>query len=265
MPVSTLLLVLTLAVTARHSIAQQQPGTVPATVVLPAQAVIAAPPTAAAAAPTQQPPGTFSAAPQPATAAAAAPGAELKPPLMTAAPLLPPVGECEALDEFIKDKYAEFFILSRLINAYTLKNMEPSMPLNSSYAPLTILAPSNVIQFLIQNNVNIKKLAASPLQTILFAPTVAGHFLRGYFPANALPSKKERNNSCYFIFSFKTLTANEKFFFAINHHQTQFYSYSSLIDSCSRTYSLRGCLWRCAIHSRPHGACAARSKSLLGG
>jgi hypothetical protein len=107
---------------------------------------------------------------------------------MAAGPLLPPAGECEPLDILTMNQFDAFFLLTRLVDTYTLgKNEAMGPPLNASYAPLTILAPSSTVDFLRANNINIRELASNPLQTILFAPTLAGHFIRGYYPADALP------------------------------------------------------------------------------
>lgn len=157
----------------------------PATVTLPAQVVVSPtpPPTEPVPAPTPA-----AAAPGPAPTAPVSP-APPTPPLMAAAPLLPPAAECELLDQYIKVNYDAFFLLTRLIDSYTLNTTEPGTPLNASYAPLTILAPTSTVDFFRKNNINIRDLAASPLQSILLAPTVASHFVRGYFPADALPGK----------------------------------------------------------------------------
>jgi hypothetical protein len=107
---------------------------------------------------------------------------------MAVGSLLPPAAECEPLDKVMMNKYDEFFLLTRLVDTYTLgQNQEMETPLNSSYAPLTILATSSTVDFLRVNDINIRDLASNPLQTILFAPTLAGHFIRGYYPADALP------------------------------------------------------------------------------
>jgi len=170
--------------------------TEPATVILPAEVVVGAPLTP----PDEpvQPPGTFPATPAPTTPPAPAPPtvapltppleAELTPPLEAAGPLLPPPSECEPLDEFIMNEYDVFFLLTRLVDTYTFGQNQPmGPPLNSSFAPLTILAPASTVDFLRVNNIDVRELAVEPLQTILFAPTLASHFIRGYYPADALP------------------------------------------------------------------------------
>ena len=176
---------LVLALLSAQCNAQPQAPT-SATVTLPAQVVVSPSP-----APVQPAPGPV-AAPTPAAGPAPVPPtspAPPTPPLQAAAPLLPPAAECERVDTYIKDNYDVFFLLTRLIDSYTLQATEPSPPLNASYTPLTILAPKSTIDFLQKNNINIRELAASPLQSILLAPTVASHFVRGYFPADALPGK----------------------------------------------------------------------------
>jgi hypothetical protein len=189
------ILVSILALVAIEGFAQPQAAPVttqPATVTLPAQVVVGAPPTQPSA--PAQPAGTFNAvppappAPAPAGAAAASP-APPTPTLAAVAPLLPPASECEPLDETVMNKFDAFFLLTRLVDTYTLgKNEAMGPPLNASYAPLTILAPSSTLDFLRVNNINVRELASNPLQTILFAPTLAGHFIRGYYPADALPT-----------------------------------------------------------------------------
>lgn len=157
--------------------------TQPAAVVLPAEVVVEAPPTP----PEEpiQPPGTF---PAPTTPPAAPAAVAPTPPFEAVAPLLPPPSECEPLDELFMNKYDVFFLLTRLVDTYTLGQNQPvGPPLNNSYAPLTILAPASTVDFLRQNNIDVRELATEPLQTILFAPTLAGHFIRGYYPADALP------------------------------------------------------------------------------
>lgn len=162
--------------------------TQPATVILPAEVVVEAPPTP----PGEpiQPPGTLTDMPAPTTppAPAAPVAAAPTPPLEAAGPLLPPAAECEPLDQVVMNRYDAFFLLTRLVDTYTLGQNQPmGPPLNTSYAPLTILAPASAVDFLRVNNINIRDLASNPLQTILFAPTLAGHFIRGYYPADALP------------------------------------------------------------------------------
>ena len=185
--VVTVSLGLILALLSAHCRAQAQ-APQPATVTLPAQVVVS--PTAP---PTQPIP---SPAPAPVAAAGPAPTPPVSPapptpPLQAAAPLLPPAAECELLDEYIKNNFDAFFLLTRLIDSYTLQSPEPGTPLNASYAPLTILAPTSTVDFFRKNNINIRELAASPLRSILLAPTVSSHFIRGYFPADALPGKMQ--------------------------------------------------------------------------
>lgn len=69
--------------------------------------------------------------------------------------------------------------------------MQPAPPLNASYTPLTILAPTQqpTITFLEDAGINLRTLASSPLQSVLLAPSLGAHFVRGYFPATALPSE----------------------------------------------------------------------------
>lgn len=111
----------------------------------------------------------------------------------TPPPPPPPSAECLPLDQFIKQHYDAFFVLTRLIDTYTLNNEPPNAPpLNSSYAPLTILAPTSksVIDFLMKNKVNVRELATDPLRSVLLAPTLGAHFARGYYPAESLPSTR---------------------------------------------------------------------------
>jgi hypothetical protein len=78
----------------------------------------------------------------------------------------------------------------RLVNLYTLADSSsPTPPLNASYAPLTILAPDSVA-FLRRSRLDPGSLAGDPLQAVLLAPTLGAHFVRGYFPASALPSER---------------------------------------------------------------------------
>lgn len=172
-----------------------QPGSPPA-VVLPAEVVI--PTSPGVASPAVQPPGTAptgGSVPSPGGPSPVPPG----PPVAAETPPIPPAGpvsmaplpECPALDEYMRTKYDVFFSLTRLVDSYTLSDEPPSPPLNQSYLPLTILAPSSKasIQFLFQNGLNLQYLAENPLQSVLLAPTLSSHFVKGYFPASALPSK----------------------------------------------------------------------------
>lgn len=174
-----------------------QPGSPPA-VVLPAEVVI--PTSPGVASPAVQPPGTAptgGSVPSPGGPSPVPPG----PPVAAETPPIPPAGpvsmaplpECPALDEYMRTKYDVFFSLTRLVDSYTLSDEPPSPPLNQSYLPLTILAPSSKasIQFLFQNGLNLQYLAENPLQSVLLAPTLSSHFVKGYFPASALPSKSK--------------------------------------------------------------------------
>lgn len=71
---------------------------------------------------------------------------------------------------------------------YTLDNTEPTSALNATYEPITILVPQDsTVDFLRAQNIDITSLAKSSLQSVLLAPTLTQHFVRGYWPANALP------------------------------------------------------------------------------
>ena len=81
-----------------------------------------------------------------------------------------------------------------LVNQYTHVNQPASaagVPLNQTYLPLTVLAPStsNTTDFLFNNNMPIQNLAENRRQVELLAPSLASHFVSGYFPAGNYPSK----------------------------------------------------------------------------
>ena len=106
----------------------------------------------------------------------------------------PPPPACPGLDGYIRLHYPDFFMLTRLVNQYTHVNQPASaagVPLNQTYLPLTVLAPStsNTTDFLFNNNMPIQNLAENRRQVELLAPSLASHFVSGYFPAGNYPSK----------------------------------------------------------------------------
>jgi hypothetical protein len=81
-----------------------------------------------------------------------------------------------------------FLTNCRLVHAYTLERPQAGEAINQTAVPLTILAPSRgTVEFLQDNDLDFRQIAADPLQAVLLAPTVASHYISGYYPASALP------------------------------------------------------------------------------
>jgi hypothetical protein len=166
------------------------PGAAPVVPVVPVQAVAPAAPAAPApvAAPAAVPPPAAPTTPAPAAPEAVVPPGAAPVAAAAAAPP-PPPPPCPPLDALLKREYDSLFMLTRLVNLYTeQRTVLPTAPLNASFGPVTVLAPREGARVLPgAAGLDLRGLAAHPLQAILLAPTLGAQFVLGYYPATALP------------------------------------------------------------------------------